>query len=1173
MEIRLFGGLELIDRGSPLKFSAPARAASLLAYLIMHQDRSVGRDDVAFLFWPDEDEARARANLRRHVALILRALPSRTSEAAILADNRTLRWNPQFACAVDVVEFERLSATDEGAADAARLYRGDLLPATYDEWVIPERERLRTMQAANLERLAERHAASGKYVEAIAAGKALLAHDPWREDALRRLISLRQAVGDRAGALQEYEAFAERLRRDLNVEPMPETVATYESIVRNAERGSATAISAATRASGAAVLPFVGRDGELARLRQSWLRAMRGFGAVATVTGEAGIGKSRLAGEFAKVATSRGGQVLAGSATFPETRPYRAIADALQIALPSIGALALNRMWLAAAAEVVPDLRDLDVALPRLPALQPDRQRDRLFEAVWRCFEALSRVRPLVLILEDIHWAGPATVDLLGYLARRARNHPILVVVTFRDDDTDAAKRLRALRDMLRHGGSLVNVPLGGIDEADVNVLLAAVLGDAHSAPFAKRAHELCSGNPFFLNEIIREWLAAPGASPQTLLSPSLEASIHARIASLSPEAQSLAGIASVVGRAFTIEIIAAAAGTSEADAVRCMDELLDMRLIREPGSEAARSDEFVFSHDLIRSQFYAQLPANVRRRQHRRIGFVLEKFYAQDLDALVTDLARHFDEGGESEKAARYFCASARQALRLYAEGEALQAVCRAADITTDPALRYEVLALRETMHGRAGRRAEQLTDLEALERLSETRQDGNAVFECMRRRLLYARAVDDVTGQQHWIDVLRARAAGSEHTYWTAFSSECHAALMTSLGRYDEALCSAREALALYKAVDDADGTVRSLCLVADISTLRAEPAESQAALEEGTAIAESSGNEASIVRALGASALAAHMSADYERARILAERGLALCRTIGDREGEAEFLFRLGNNSGRRFAVAEATRTYANAAAIYEGLNKPLGGAIVSLNASLLYLKVGDYSEALAALKRARSVFLSVNDLRGLTVCAINLGMVAYLQGRFQTALRLSRKGAELANRLGQPQLECAALGNIGAAERELGQVVSARMHSEEALAQRRRMAPMDIGSDLADMGLTYVRAGDLAAACAIAREIEALSPGALDSVMFPQNVLWSAASAYQAAGLEIDFRRALERALELYEKRLAKIPDGPWRAAYRELPFNRRIRAAGAADSDADRTGTAYVLERDPADASH
>jgi len=1159
LRICLLGGLRLLQSAHALKFSAPARAASLLAYLIVHRAQQTSRDAIAFAFWPDDDESRARANLRRHLALIASALPAGAEQPPIVADNRSIRWNPLYPCTLDVAEFEQLSADPDGAAGATALYLGDLLPTAYDEWILPERERLRSMHSANLERLAERYASAGDYASAIASTRALLVHDPWREDALRTLLLLRHAAGDRAGALQEYESFVERLRRDLDVAPMPETVRRYESILQSAAAADGRPASALERATAPATMPFVGRAEELLRLRQMWARAMRGLGSVAVVSGEAGIGKSRLITEFGATVVAQGGTIVAGAATFPEAMPYQAVIQALRSSLPALANLPLDLTWLAAAADVLPELRDGDAALPRLSALEPDRQQDRLFEAVWHCFEMLARTAPVLLVFEDIHWAGPATIDLLAYLARRTRTHSIVVVVTCRDDETEAARPLSVLRHALRRSGTFATLPLGGFTVDEVAFVVSSVLaGPYEGALFAQRAHDVCCGNPYFLAEIVRDCLAAPAALAEPPLPLSVATSIEARVDRLSPEAQSLARIAAVVGRAFTVEIVAAAAGTSEAIGVHCMDELLDARLVREANGESERGGDFVFAHDLVRAQLYARIPGTLRRRLHRRVGFVLETLHAQEHDALAIELARHFDEGLEPEKAAAAYLTSARQALRLYADGEALRALSRAVELTGDPELRYRAVSLREDIHGRAGRRMEQLVDLQTLETLAVAANDETCLLDVMRRRIAYARTTDDVAGQQHWIDALRARIPSVQNRAWSAFCNEASAALLTSLGRYDEALSHAREAVREYEDAADDAGLVRSLCQIADVSALRDDPATARTALDDATAIATASSNEASVVRALATSALAAYMAADYESARIPAERGLEICRTIGDREGEADFLFRLGNIAGRRFAVGAAVEMYASATAIYEALNKPLGQAVVLLNTGLLYLKIGEHALALAALKTARSVFAELDDLRGLTVCALNLGMAAYLRGRFAAALRLSQKAVALAHRLGSAQLECTALGNAGAAERELGQRAASLTHSEAALGMRRRIAPMDIGSDLADMGLTYLRAGDLRAACAIAGEIEALPAPALESVMFPQNVLWSAAQIYAAAQLQEPYGRALQRATAMYDERCAKIPEGPWRETYRLLFFNRRLREAQAQHSDAVRT---------------
>lgn len=434
LEINLFGQLRLRHCGQHVKFRAPSKAASLLAYLLLHQDEKVSRERLSFLLWPDNEENKARANLRRHILLLQKAIPSDAALPWIIADHSFVQWNPECACELDVAHFERLSENASSLAEAARLYSGDLLGDLYDDWIIPERERLRRMQTVNLERLLEQHRRNRDFAGAISSAQALLAHDPWREDTVRSLMSLRYESGDRAGALQEYENFAARLRHDMQVDPMPETVAKNEAIlrldssfdqsVRDGAGQDETAVST--------IRPFVGRDAEVRRLEEWWGRAARGHGRVVLIGGESGIGKSRLASELSHVAETQGGRIILGRTTHPEKAPYQAVVEALRGALPMISALEIEPIWLAAASTLLPELRDFQRKLPKLAPLEPQRHQVRLFEALARCIEGIAHARPLVVILEDLHWAGAGTAAFLAYLARRVGNQPVLAVATYR---------------------------------------------------------------------------------------------------------------------------------------------------------------------------------------------------------------------------------------------------------------------------------------------------------------------------------------------------------------------------------------------------------------------------------------------------------------------------------------------------------------------------------------------------------------------------------------------------------------------------------------------------------------------------------------------------------------------------------------------------------------------
>lgn len=300
MRIHLFGRPRLSFDEQAQKFKAPARALALLAYLFLHRESPVARDTAAFTLWPDDAEPDARANLRRHLFVLVNdGLPRAPSDLPwILADKRSVQWNPAAPAWCDLVEFERHAEQGE-AAEAVALYGGDLLEGIEDEWLQQPRERLREKQIALLLELIAQSQTDGDTADAIARARALLAIDPWREDGVRALIALRHAAGDRAGALATYREFSKRLGDEMAVEPMPETVAVYERVAAATETPPAPLRMPDAIANPAAIRPtaaFTGRDAEIAQLETAlWER-----GARAAICGLGGIGKSALAREYAR---------------------------------------------------------------------------------------------------------------------------------------------------------------------------------------------------------------------------------------------------------------------------------------------------------------------------------------------------------------------------------------------------------------------------------------------------------------------------------------------------------------------------------------------------------------------------------------------------------------------------------------------------------------------------------------------------------------------------------------------------------------------------------------------------------------------------------------------------------------------------------------------------------
>src|SRR5579872_3298985 len=360
LRVGLFGTPRFVVGDEPWRFSAPPKTLPLLAYLILRRDKPVSRQAAAFALWPDEDEPAARANLRRHLHYLQAAFPQADEDNPwIVMQGRTaVQWNARSRCSVDVYDFERLSQSDESLEEAIELYTGDLLQDITDDAIEADRRRLHDLAAANLSKLVASNRRDHKLSVALAFAQRLLALDPWREDVVRAIMELRYAVGDRAGAIAEFRSFAERSVRELNESPMPETQACHEAIVRGTlvlheARGGAAALAADAPRETSTVLPFFGRETELKQLRAQWKMAVQGCGTFILIAGEAGVGKTRLLNEFARIVESDGARVLRGCAAFNDPVPYDPLIGALRDALPMVTSARIDRIWLAALAPLI----------------------------------------------------------------------------------------------------------------------------------------------------------------------------------------------------------------------------------------------------------------------------------------------------------------------------------------------------------------------------------------------------------------------------------------------------------------------------------------------------------------------------------------------------------------------------------------------------------------------------------------------------------------------------------------------------------------------------------------------------------------------------------------------------------------------------------------------------
>src|SRR5881227_1855360 len=312
--IRLLGDFSLIYADQQVTSLNTMRLQSLLAYLVLHRDAPQQRQHLAFLFWPDTTEAQARNNLRQLLHQLRQALPA--GKHFLSADTQMLHWHPVTPFHLDVAEFEQaLTLADAGTRrndqqalqaaleQADSLYRGELLPGCYDEWILPERERLRQRHLQALEQLLRLFEALGDTLTAIRSTQRLLGLNPLSEDLYRRLMRLFALNNDRASALHVYHTCVSTLQREMGVDPDPATREAYELLMQQ----EAPSIQPVVHQPLPAATPtLIGREREWEQLHDAWQHAIDGGPHFVLVTGEAGVGKSRLTEEFLLWASQQG---------------------------------------------------------------------------------------------------------------------------------------------------------------------------------------------------------------------------------------------------------------------------------------------------------------------------------------------------------------------------------------------------------------------------------------------------------------------------------------------------------------------------------------------------------------------------------------------------------------------------------------------------------------------------------------------------------------------------------------------------------------------------------------------------------------------------------------------------------------------------------------------------
>ena len=654
LRVRLLGELEVHVGTRLVPTPASRRAWALLGWLALHPGEHP-RGTLAARFWPDVLDSSARASLRSAAWNLRRALGP-DADGALLTDRDRIGLR----CESDLAAFDAHLAAGEREA-AVALCDGPLLAGFDDDWVLEARDRHAERLSTALAELAD---AAPTPQAAAALARRRLALDPLDEAAARDLMRRLAEAGDRAGAFSVYDRLAERLRTQLGLAP---SAATRDAAAQ-LRAGAPPAVAAqapVAPASPAAAWALVGRDVELGALL-AWWAAPEGL--LAVLSGESGIGKTRLAREALQRARADGTRTAECAALeLGGPAPFSLWAELLRDLAASVPPPAPEATWPEELAAIAPSLpRRLGRTADRAPApMVPELARARLFEAAVEAIEHACADRPLVLLFDDVHLADAASLELLAYAARRFAGLPVLALLTRRHtpERPDVDTLLHTHRS---RGGALIEIELSPLPRSAVDTLVRSVA--TLGADAREQVIDAADGNPLLAVESARASAGGHTGPP-----PSLQAVVRAALGRLDPGARRAAELAAVAGRDLT---------RRELDRLTTLEDVLGAL---DSGLFAPQDQAFGFRHALLREAAGAHLPAARRRARHAEL--------AGALGGSAAEIARHLRLAGRDDEAAERLASAAADALGLGAVGEAIAFLTEAVELRPgDPPLLLEL-------------------------------------------------------------------------------------------------------------------------------------------------------------------------------------------------------------------------------------------------------------------------------------------------------------------------------------------------------------------------------------------------------------------------------------------------------------------------------------------------
>ena len=746
MEFRILGPLEVRDGGAPLPIGG-GRQRALLALLLLNANRVVPVKRLVDDLWGENVPGTASKAVQIYVSKLRKVLPKGRLETRPpgyliqLEDGELDLWRLERLLA------EGRHALAEGKAqeaashlrEALSLWRGPALAEFTEPFAQPASARLEELRLACLEERIEADLALRGRGELVGELEALVARHPLRERLRAQQMLALYRSGRQAEALSVYQESRRLLDEELGIEPSqrlrdlerrilqqdPELDRAAEAPpARPAGEPTQRRVPAPAKTPSLSSRTLVGRGGELGRLRCLLDEALAGYRQVVFVSGPAGIGKTTLVEAFLTEAEANGALVGHGQCfeQYGAGEAYMPVLEALgRLCRGSHGdeivAVLADRAptWLSQMPGIA------EAAGGAMAASDAGTTPQRMLRELVEALEAITELRPLALLLEDLHWSDPSTIDVVSALARRDDSARLLLLATYRPQDARAdSHRVWETAHELHQRGLASEIGLGSLTPcAVVDYLELRFPENEFPLDLSAVLHDRTDGNPLFLDRVVESWVEsgsiAGGEGVWTLQAPVAQLSVDVpatirqliehQLDKLDRPDRELVEAASVAGSEFVAAVVAAACRRAEDEVETRFMEFARQGRFVEALDEAVWPDGTVsthlgFVHDLYAEVAYAAVPPGRRARLHRDIGSRLESAYGEGAGEIASELAAHFERAYDPDLTSRYLGLAAEQALERRALREAIEHLTRAidalAELPDDRSRRERELALR---------------------------------------------------------------------------------------------------------------------------------------------------------------------------------------------------------------------------------------------------------------------------------------------------------------------------------------------------------------------------------------------------------------------------------------------------------------------------------------------